>query len=143
MEGRLLAVLVAIVIGAGFWAGLHQAQPMINEATRGNVSQYVTDQVCMVGEDPGNASSPTVECPEALYCYHEFDPDRIGRNITEPRCVEPEYREQYCGLLEGTTSLNAIPNRISCKPVDNVVTTLVRELGCFLGFERACIPSLY
>ncbi len=72
----------------------------VNDATRADLAKHVSNKSC-TGDDM---------CPGELRCYQgsydlnpgkrRFDVDRVGVNLSEPRCVTPTYVERHCGLFE-------------------------------------------
>ncbi|MFB6187759.1 MAG: hypothetical protein ABEI86_12955, partial [Halobacteriaceae archaeon] len=69
----------------------------INEATRVNASQHVSNLPCGAGQY-------ITQCPGELVCAQgpdgRFRTERAGANVSGARCVTPAYTERYCGILE-------------------------------------------
>lgn len=51
-------------------------------------------------------------CPGSLECHAGFDPDRVGTNISGPRCTTSVYADGYCGVFAATLTMTSEPPRI-------------------------------
>lgn len=94
------AVVAVLVLAAFTYLGSGAMIAAVNDATRADLSKHVSNRTCS-GDDA---------CPGVLRCYggsydpdpekRHFDADRVGANISGPRCVTPTYVERHCGIFE-------------------------------------------
>jgi archaellum component FlaF (FlaF/FlaG flagellin family) len=107
--------MILLILG---YLGYGTVTHTINDATRVNVSEHVSNIPCgsaynVVGEGD--------DCPGELKCFegpsdgnYNFDSERLGANVSGARCVTPTYVERYCGIFEGRRVLETYPPNIEC-----------------------------
>lgn len=95
---RMAYIVVGIIVTAVLYQGEVVA---VNYAYNEDLSRFVTETPCgLQHTEPGEELG--AECPGKLQCFDDFDADRVGANISEPRCVKPAYEKYYCDFMEYT-----------------------------------------
>jgi hypothetical protein len=109
-----LTALVLILAGM-FYILSSPLVSTVNDATRADLSQHVSAKSC--GVEIVNDTESHSTCPGNLKCYRSIDEERVGEDISGPRCVTSTFVDRHCGLYEVGISNMTSPPAIRCSPL--------------------------